>query len=416
MKKISMMAAAIGAVAVSPAVAAQPEYLNQSGPDIKIDPIVAGRLRFEAVDTSTLDARAATLRMRAGAEIKHSIGLSFLAEAEATSALVQSYSPFPFPTAESRKRAGFAVVADPANIELNRLQIQRSANSSVVTLGRQRINLDDQRFIGSVGWRQNEQTFDALRGETKLGPVGLDASYAISQRTVFGKDAEARAAFDGRFIFLGAGTKLGSVNVKGFAYLLDFDFEEQKGALAISNADTQTYGARVTGRYTIGSKTSINLAASHARQFSWKQNPNQYATSYLAGEAALSHGSASVTAGYEQLSGDGSHGFQTPMATLHKFNGWADLFLTTPGTGLRDWYGGVAFKFAKGTPLPGLGLEMSFHKFSSYVIDVNYGTECDASVSFKIGRANLLAKLADYRADRYGKNTRKVWLQMEFAY
>ena len=48
----------------------------------------------------------------------------------------------------------FPVVADPENIELNRLQLQyRGLPKTVVTIGRQRINLDDQRFVGAVGWR-----------------------------------------------------------------------------------------------------------------------------------------------------------------------------------------------------------------------------------------------------------------------
>jgi hypothetical protein len=31
-------------------------------------------------------------------------------------------------------------------------------------------------------------------------------------------------------------------------------------------------------------------------------------------------------------------GFTTPLATLHKFQGWADKFLTTPVNGLADLY------------------------------------------------------------------------------
>jgi hypothetical protein len=31
------------------------------------------------------------------------------------------------------------------------------------TVGRQAINLDNQRWVGSVDWRQNDQTLDAVR-------------------------------------------------------------------------------------------------------------------------------------------------------------------------------------------------------------------------------------------------------------
>ena len=43
--------------------------------------------------------------------------------------------------------------------------------------------------------------------------------------------------------------------------------------------------------------------------------------------------------GLETLgSDDGAYGFATPLATLHKFNGWSDQFLGTPNVGLEDLY------------------------------------------------------------------------------
>ena len=63
---------------------------------------------------------------------------------------------------------------------------------------RQRLQLDNQRFIGNVGWRQNEQTFDALRGQAKAGPFALDLAYATAMREVwkkFPQDADVGALF-----------------------------------------------------------------------------------------------------------------------------------------------------------------------------------------------------------------------------
>ena len=43
--------------------------------------------------------------------------------------------------------------------------------------------------------------------------------------------------------------------------------------------------------------------------------------------------------GWERLSGSEREGqFQTPLATLHAFNGWADKFLSTPVNGIEDLY------------------------------------------------------------------------------
>ncbi|MGL1204265.1 alginate export family protein, partial [Vibrio parahaemolyticus] len=76
---------------------------------------------------------------------------------------------------------------------------------STITVGRQRITLDDQRWVGNAGWRQNEQRFDAARIETRLGPIAFDVTRAINQVTTQGNRAGPRRAYGGRFWFLGAG-------------------------------------------------------------------------------------------------------------------------------------------------------------------------------------------------------------------
>ena len=416
----AMLCAATVFAASQQAFAAPPK--SQPGDPVKLgggwtlDPIIEARLRYENVDTPTLDADAVTVRLRAGAELKHKSGFALLVEGEGTLAIDNGYNAFPFAIADSQRRPGYAVVADPMTIELNRAQLQYKGKNLTLTVGRQRINLDDQRFVGSAGWRQNEQTFDAARAEVKLGPVSLDGTYAISQRTVFGSDAGPRLAYDGDFVFLGAGAKLGPVSFKAFSYLLDYDPAEQVGGLALSNADTQTYGARVTTGLPLGKQTKLNLAASYARQSNWQQNPVRYSADYLAAEAGVVHGGFGLTTGYEQLGAGNGRAFQTPMATLHKFNGSADLFLTTPASGLQDWYGGVSYKFAGVKALPGLNAAVTYHRFDSDVGSLHYGDEWDASLGFKLRRVAVLAKFADYQADAFGADTRKFWLQFELAY
>lgn len=416
MRTLFTSVAALCALTASQSALAAPGDPVKISDTVAIDPIVEGRLRYETVDTPSLDADALTMRLRAGFEIKHTSGLSLLAEAEGSLALIDDYNAFPFPIADTQRRIGYAVIADPMTIELNRLQIQYKGKAGSVTVGRQRINLDDQRWVGAVGWRQNEQTFDAVRAEAKLGPVALESTYAISQRTIWGFDAGPRLAFDGDFVFLGAGAKLGPVNFKAFAYLLDYDPGEQGGTLAMPNADTQTYGARAAATFKLSPKASLNLAASYARQSDWKDNPADYGADYIAAEAGLGFGPVTLTGGYEKLGSDNGRAVQTPMATLHKFNGWADLFLTTPAAGLEDFYAGAAVRFPKVKALPGLVAAVTWHRFESDVGSVHYGDEWDASLGFKLGRANLLAKYADYDAAASGADTRKVWLQVEFAY
>jgi len=383
---------------------------------VTIDPMMDARLRWENVDTPAKGADAVTLRLRSGLEIKHAPShLSVLVEAEATGALVNDYNALAFLPAKAKP--AYANVADPQNIELNRLQIQYRTKELGLTVGRQRINLDDQRWVGSVGWRQNEQTFDAVRGEVTLGPVSLDATYANSQRTIFGVDAGPRTAYDGKFVFLGAGVKAGPVAVKGFAYLLDYDTAEQVPALAASLADTQTYGARATAVLPLSKAVKLNLAASYARQSNYKNNPAKYGADYIAGDAGLAAYGWTLGGGYELLGSDGKvsggHAVQAPMGTLHKFNGWADLFLTTPAAGLEDIYAGASKVFPK---LSGLNAAVTWHTFHSDAGHVHYGDEWDASLGFKVRKVALLAKFADYNAKGFGVDTRKFWLQAEYSF
>nr|WP_283938281.1 alginate export family protein [Sphingomonas brevis] len=377
---------------------------------LQVKPLLDARIRFENVDQPNLDADALTFRLRAGAEAAYG-HFSLLAEAEGTAALVDNYNAFPFALpGEEQWRPDHSVIADPMNIELNRLQLQYKADKTIATLGRQRINLDDQRWVGSVGWRQNEQTFDAIRGEASVGPVAADLTYAIKQRTIFGTDGGPRTALDGHFIFAGLSSKLGPVQGKLFAYLLDYDED-----FFLANS-SQTYGLTLSTIVPIAAKTKVSLRASYARQSDYAENPFDYAADYWSFDAGTTLAGFGLAGGWEKLGSDQGRGLQTPMATLHKFNGWADLFLTTPPTGLEDAYVSLSRKFEKVKALPGLNATVAFHQFDSDVGNIEYGSEWDASLGFKLGRVGVLAKFADYGAKDFGIDTRKIWLQAEWVF
>jgi len=410
--KFRLLAAAAFAAPIAfaqPAFAAPGDAIPVSD-SLSIDPIAEGRLRYEYVDQPATNADALTMRLRGGLEVKHASGLSVLAEAEGTLALIDDYNAFPFAIADSQRRTQYSVVPDPMNIDLNRLQLQYKAEAVAVTLGRQRINLDDQRWVGSVAWRQNEQTFDAVRGEAKLGPVNLDAIYSNSQRTIFGVDAGPRQALDGDFFLGGAALKLGPVQAKGFAYLLDYE-----DPFYLTNS-SQTYGVRLVAPVPIAEGVKLNLTGSYAKQSDYGDNPFDYSADFISAEGALGIKGFVLTGGWELLGSDNGQAVQTPLATLHKFNGWADMFLTTPGTGLQDAYGGIAYAFTGVKALPGLNAAVMFHQYDSDVGDIEYGTEWNASVGFKLGRVGVLAKYANYKAASYSVDTEKFWLQAEFAY
>ena len=368
---------------------------------VTFDPILAARLRYETVDQANFpnSADALTLRARVGGELKSS-GFSFLAEGEGTVALADDYND----TLPGNGAEPFPVVADPENLELNRLQVSYMKDGTGVTVGRQRIILDNARFVGNVGWRQNEQTFDAVRGQAKLGPVSLDATYSISQRTVFGVDSP-NDHFDGDLVLLNAGIKLPVVEAKAFAYLLDYDTR-----LAFSS---QTYGGLATAGFDIPAVGKLTALVSLAKQSDYGANPVAYDAEYINAQLGLALFGFGLTAGYEELGSDGGvAAFQTPLATLHAFNGWADLFLTTPASGLRDYYAGVSKTF--GVPfLPGLKADVTYHEFDSDFGGFEYGHEWDASLGFKLGPVGLLAKYANYQSEGFAFDTEKFWLQAE---
>ncbi len=398
-----LLAATVLTAFATPALAAPGDAIVL-GEDVKLDIQAATRLRYEAVDQANFpsDAEALTFRMRLGAELDVS-GFKLLVEGEATAGLSNRYND----TLAFNGVEPYPTVADPENVELNRAQLSYVANGTGVTVGRQRINLGNQRFVGSVGWRQNEQTFDAVRGQFKSGMFLADATYAISQRTVFGVDS-ASEHYDGDLVLLNAGVDTASFDATAFAYVLDYD---SRAAFA-----SQTYGLTASYARTLRPGFSVGLSGSYASQSDTGINPTNYRADYLFGEASGTLAGFTLAASYEELGSDGGRAaFQTPLATLHAFQGWADLFLTTPVNGVRDYQ--VSLK--KAFTVPALGpvtAQVAWHRFDSDFGGLDYGSEWDASLAFRLGPVNLLAKFADYNADRFGVDTQKVWLQAEWGF
>ncbi|MFC3098114.1 alginate export family protein [Alteraurantiacibacter palmitatis] len=404
MRIVAKLLTAAALVAVANPVLAAPGDPIVLGEDVKLDVQAAARLRYESVDQAnfTRDAEALTLRMRLGVELDIA-GFKALVEGEGTAGLSNRYND----TLEFNGVEPYPTVADPENVELNRVQLAYVKNGTGVTVGRQRINLGNQRFVGSVGWRQNEQTFDAVRGQFKSGVFLANAIYAISQRSIFGVDSPSEH-FDGDLVLLNAGIDTASFDVTAFAYVLDYD---TRAAFA-----SQTYGLTATYSRALGPGLAIALTGSWASQADTGINPTNYRANHLFGEVSGTLSDFTLAASYEKLGSDGGRAaFQTPLATLHAFQGWADMFLTTPANGVRDYQ----VSLRKGFSLPALGAvtaQVAYHEFDSDFGGLHYGSEWDASLAFRLGQVNILAKFADYNADRFGTDTQKVWLQAELEF
>jgi hypothetical protein len=377
-------------------------------------PLIDTRLRMEDVDQTPLaeDAHAITFRARLGFETGKAWNTSLLAEGEAVIPLRNDYRIDP----TIPKKTTFPVVADAETYEINRLQLTNtSLPGTTLTLGRQRINLDDQRFVGAVGWRQNEQTFDAFRVVNKsITNLTLDATYLNQVNRVFGKDSpQGRYHGDSALLNAGYQTKVGKITA--FGYLLEF--ENIVGVAGAVRDSSSTYGLRFAGETPAG-KIKLGYSASYATQTDYADNPLDFDLDYFMGELTATFRQYSVGAGIENLEGNGAKGFTTPLATLHKFNGWADKFLATPANGLEDKYVNVGAAFKGVGPLDTLGFVLSFHDYDAEAISADYGDELNVSVAAKIKRVNLMLKYADFRQGTLAtaRDTEKLWAQVEFIW
>jgi hypothetical protein len=152
-------------------------------------PLVDIHVRYEEVEQTGIvdNAHAETLRARLGGETGKFLDTSLLAEGEAMLRLDRAYRPDNAVATYTR----YPVVADPENYQLNRLYLTNtSLPQTAVTVGRQRIILDDQRFVGNTGWRQNEVTFDAVRVVNKsVTNLTFDLTFLDKVHRQFGVDS-----------------------------------------------------------------------------------------------------------------------------------------------------------------------------------------------------------------------------------
>ena len=388
--------------------------------EIKFKPLLDTRMRYETVDQTGFanTADSVTVRVRLGGEVSYG-PFAALVEGEGLFAPGDDYN-----STTNGKAALFPVVADPENVELNRIQLQyKGIAKTVMTVGRQRINLDDQRFVGAVGWRQNEQTFDAVRVEySGIKNVKADIIYSWNVQTIFGIDGGKYVAAQPRSIQgdnilgnLSYKTKYGTLT--GFAYLVD---QNETALLAKSS---QTFGARFAGSHAFNKTTKLSYAASYARQSDYHRNPQNYTADYIAAELGLDAMGFKLTGGYEKLgAGNGVVAFSTPLATLHKFNGWADKFLNTPARGLRDYYAGIGYTIPKVGKMGPLTLAGFYHSYDSDAGKVHFGKEWNAQAMLKLNKQlSFTAKYADYlKRGATGlagdATTRKVIVQMDYIF
>ena len=374
------------------------------------------RYRYEYVDQNgpapiTDNAKASTIRTNVGFETGTYKNFQALIEAQ----FVGNIGANDFNDTVNGETS-YPVVADPDTTEINQAWLSYAGiPDTQIKAGRQGINIDNQRFIGTVGWRQNDQTFDSVMLTNSSIP-GLDLAYTYvwNINRIFGGD-HPLGDLDTETHALHAAYKIADwLTLTGYGYWLDIDL-----APALSS---KTFGVRLTGDVPLNDNWNFFYEAEAATQDDHGNNTASYNEKYYHLAPGIKGHGWTFQLGYEELGGDGTNAFQTPLATLHKFNGWADKFLSTPANGLEDAYGKIAYKISGlHEAVEGATLTAVYHDFDGDKSG-DYGSELDLSIgkTFKLPDAgqpfkdvNVLLKYADYNAeDAPYTDTQKFWFQV----
>lgn len=350
--------------------------------------------RYEQDDNKTPGinkADASTVRLRLGYLTPEAFGLQGYAEYETN----QDFGANTYNSTRNGKTS-YNTIADPQEHELNRLWLSyKGIADTEIKVGRQRIKLDNDRFIGNVGWRQMEMTYDSvLITNQSLANTIIKVGYINQAQRINSTVQPMQTPFANvSYNFKGYG------KLTGYSYLIDNN--------EVAGTSNQTYGVSFVGDSKVTDDIKALYRLEYAYQKDYQDNPTQYETDYYHLIAGAGIYGVTVKAGMEQLGGQGAgKRFQTPLATGHAFNGWSDQFLNTPNNGLRDVYTSVSGK------IMGVKLLGVYHDFDDDTGSMNLGKEWDFQATKSFGKHySLLAKYAYFDGDNGRTDTQNFWLQ-----
>lgn len=318
-------------------------------------------------------------------------------------------------------------IVDPADTDINQLYVDWTGiKDTRLRLGRQQLNLDNVRFIGDIGFRQNMQVFDGVSVLNKsIRDVEVFAAHFSKVRQITTK------LRDGNIDIINAKYKISPTeSLIGYGYLVDMENLGQNGGnpaaiataaqggnglgdsqdlvkTATTDASSKTFGVRLDGAHKVNDDWKVLYTAEYAKQDDYRGGSPLIDAHYFKLGGGAAYDAWSVRLDHEKLSSnDGKYAFQTPLGTNHLFQGWADVFLTTPRQGMEDTFISIAGSIAKAK------LQAEYHVFKSDEryqslngkFGDKYGTELDLSVSYSFSK-ELLGKVEYARfneSDVYG--------------
>jgi hypothetical protein len=368
------------------------------------DAAVVLRYRYEFVDQAGFDlnAKASTLRTTLAYGTRPFHGFRLYLQAENVADLGLSGDHNNAGVGDSGNGAtDFPVIADPPGTEMLQAYVGYTGGGSTVLVGRQNINLDDQRHVGSVGWRQHWQSHDAIRFRNEsIDNFTVHYAFLDKQRTITrAKRDTASHLINAQYRFEGVGS------LTGYAYLLRYD----ERPLAPLSRDT--FGAEFKGSHPAGD-IRLLYEVEWAKQSAAGGNPGRLSADYLHLMAGVGHAGFTLRAGWERIGGSVRDGqFQFLLGTNHAFNGWTDKFLSTPRDGLSDVYARL------NGPLGPIRWQLRYHDFGAVTGTASYGSEFDFQATYQTTWDQLIAvKGGIYNADEFATDTTKIWLWTQYSF
>ncbi|MDZ4142386.1 MAG: hypothetical protein U1C48_10305 [Methylotenera sp.] len=344
-------------------------------------PTINFRLRYENVnqDGKSRTAEAFTLRSLIGWKTKPFHNVSITAEVYGLSPFNDNYNDLKKgdPLASRTK---YPVIADPEDYDFHQLFVEWSGiPDSSIKLGRQGMILDNWRYIGDVRFRQNWQVFNGLSFTNKsLANTEITLAHyeQVKQITTKIRDANIEIANVKYSI-------TPTTSLVGYGYLIDWN---GKALVASSN---KTFGLRLDGNQKLNDQWKVLYTAEYAKQDDYKNGNDLIDNYYYRVGAGAAYADWFLRIDQEKLSGNSDNkAFQTPLGTNHLFQGWADVFLTTPNQGIEDTIliaGGKIMAATIKAEYHFINSDRNFAKVGGGTGD-KYGTEFDLGVYYKFNK------------------------------
>lgn len=290
------------------------------------------RLRYEnALQTNLQDAQATTLRSAVGYETAEfycsTISLQMV---DVASFFGQRYNP----GVSDLSKPNYSLIADPRGAGLTEGKyVFKGIEKNVFVLGRQFINLDNQRFIGQNDFRQFPQSFDALSlTNTMFESVKFYYAYItfVNTNNANGRSVNGRRNLNTQLFNLDwNGYRYG--NIVAYLYL-------NKDNTILTNSNS-TIGFRISA--TQDQTDNFAYTLEFASQSSRFNNPIDYTAHYIHCEFGQTIEWFTGILGVEDFSGSSygsNQNFITPLGSVNNFNGLAEAFPPFPNRGLQDYY------------------------------------------------------------------------------